>query len=1114
MDATLRSLKGGDRCSGSASPPSELSDNSKVSSSPSAAAAEAARNAAKAKHRSGEEPDLASRLALAEAELREEGSGPSSTGDSESRDSLQLAQQAEEELERRSNAGSLASSDAGTPKDLRSGSSADMSEEPGRWVSNASSSSSRQRDVSPHSIRDLIANFHSDHSNFQSDHSKSGSSRSMTVASKRSAKDDPKSSSSSSNTQQHRTNMELWDLLLEQQQQQKNNGEDTVADLQAMMATMAEKHGMEMDALQKQLRKTLKREIGKSQETAHAATEVAGMEAKQAEKTEELKAMYQAMSNMKKEYEEEKGDLQDWIAGQEARSSAKIKNLKIEYADQIQQEQKAAEEAKKGKEEAKMEMAAHNMALEKELVSFKVSSKSVSAERDVLRRNLQNMQASHQQHVNCLKEQLDMANRELKNVARSKMEQPNSDTDITVEDAQNLEQVVDLREQLAEQHETHREMSNELSELRVQMLGMQATVEAVKQEKVLTVEKARPQQAGVGDLQMLLEAADVQLADLEMESMPRTASCLKLPNRRGGGRALKLKNKPSSLNKLGAIVEDDISSMGASAGASATVSSDGGPEEVGDLHDFDEDPGQTAGAAVVKHVVQQKLEMKFRLDELKEKLAEDHIAADKAKEELAEKEAIHTSKVARLMDVVECANDSKDRAMQELLAIKANLKVKDAEHMEQVKQLQQMLATSEEHYESILSEQQQAMLSSKQAPPPPPAELKEADRDPVNENLWQQLCGALEAKRIAEGRVEEFKRAMMSMERQHNDVVAELKQQLLVANGSGRGHHSSSGGDSGHSAATEEIEDLKQQLRSSTEERNVITNSLEWKEVQWKSKVENMEMNHSAAIADLRRRHESEVKELTLRLEGELTEVRQRLEDAQEKSKQEEKVREPAVQAVAPSWLTRLRCPTRGLPGAVSTSSDSAAYCQDVCWRILNTMQGITALLCSIRDYKILQATRTACMTWGSAALHGQSVLTLVNGPARAAWLRKAFQMHQSIADTQNEGVPGFVVRDLGCEEFTSKTGQTFDSSVITAHLPAEPGCNKEAALLVIIEPQANQRGTPSAAPSAVPQQPVGRVEPRGGNQSSAHSEVSTVDPSDSASNIFDRNMGMFFRQQ
>uniref|UniRef100_A0A6T1M5W8 Uncharacterized protein n=1 Tax=Alexandrium monilatum TaxID=311494 RepID=A0A6T1M5W8_9DINO len=1083
------------------SPASSLSDNSKVSSSPSAVEhrrPERQVNPMVVRVRS-EEPDLASRLALAEAVLRKH-SGPSSQADSEERDSLHMAQQIEEELERRSNAGSLASSDAATSKDQ--GGSSNGTERPEDDGREGLEERRRQ------SIRELV-------SNYSSDHSKSGSGSSLSRGDKLFGEEDPRSSSSSSNAAKHQTNMELWELLLSQQAE-KSKAEVNIVELRQKMADMAEKHGMEMESMQKQLRKTLKREMGKAEEKAHMSTQVAAIEVKHNERTEELKAMAKALSEVKRQFQDEKGELVDWIAGQEARANTKIKNLKSEYNAKLEEEKREQEETEKGKDEMKMELAAHNAVLEKELVTVKVVSKNVAAERDVLRRNMQSIQATHQQHVNCLKEQLEAANMELQKVAKSKLASDSSSPAVVAE-ASTLTKVVDLREQLVQQRETHREMSDELSELRVQMLGMKQSSEI--QEAARTDSSAprdTAQRSQVGDLQMLLEAADVELAELNIEGVPRNAASLKLPQRArfGGPRTVgKSRGRGGGPIRLHAIDEDDMSSMDGSAAASGNVSSDGGVE-VGDLHDFDENIGvshlidQGPTSQVVKQVVQQKLEMKSRIEELKEKLAEDHIAVDEVKEELAEKEARHASKVARLMDVVESTNMSRAKALEEVTEMKEALQVRDAEYRAEVKEMRDMLSSSEERYEALMKEQQEK-ASAPAAPPT--CEAREPEHDHVREDLWQQLCGALEAKRIAEGRVEEFKRAMASMERQHSDTVAEMRQQLLVASGSSRG--GPGGADAGAAAAAEELEDLRQQLRGSVEERNVLANSLEWKEVQWKSKVENMEMNHAAATSDLERRRGAEVKELTLRLEGELAEARQRLEDSQkERSKLEEKVREPVAPPSAPSWISRLRCPTRGLPGASSSNIDAAAYCQDVCWRILNMIQGTTALLCSINDYKILQATRTACMTWGSAALHGQSVLTLVNGPSRAAWLRKAFQMHQSIADTASEGVPGFVVRDLGCEEFTSKGGQAFDSSVITAHLPAEPACNKEAALLVIIEPQSNQRGAPSAPAAPVPQ-PVGRVDPRGGgNQSSAHSEVSTVDPSDSASNIFDRNMGMFSR--
>jgi len=282
-----------------------------------------------------------------------------------------------------------------------------------------------------------------------------------------------------------------------------------------------------------------------------------------------------------------------------------------------------------------------------------------------------------------------------------------------------------------------------------------------------------------------------------------------------------------------------------------------------------------------------------------------------------------------------------------------------------------------------------------------------------------------------------------------------------------------------------------------------LANSLEWKEVQWKSKAENMEMQHGLDISELKRTHEEELREVQQRLEGELA---KQLKDAQSRPVRQEGAPPTTVSLSGPmAWLASLRCPVRNLPGNLAESPDSAAFCQYICWRILNAMDGMIALLCNSGDYKIVEATRAACMTWSSSALHGQSVLRLVNGPSRAAWLKKAFQMHQSMADSSSDGIPGFLVRDLGCEEFTAKTGQTFDCSVVTAHLPAEPRCGKQPALLVIIKPQRSTKG--GALQQQAPQrhQPAPRIEPSaraGGPDLSVQSEVSSVHPDDSASNI------------
>merc|ERR1712217_808800 len=100
------------------------------------------------------------------------------------------------------------------------------------------------------------------------------------------------------------------------------------------------------------------------------------------------------------------------------------------------------------------------------------------------------------------------------------------------------------------------------------------------------------------------------------------------------------------------------------------------------------------------------------------------------------------------------------------------------------------------------------------------------------EDLQEKLVCVLEAKRIAESRLDELKRAMLSMEKHHEAVIVDLKQQLLLAKGSQP--ESVNSGDSDLTA--DEVKDLRHQLRGSKEERNVLLNTLEWKEVQWKNK--------------------------------------------------------------------------------------------------------------------------------------------------------------------------------------------------------------------------------------------------------------------------------------
>jgi len=925
---------------------------------------------------------LATRLALAQHELRDDSAAHSSGADSEERDSLWLAQQVEHEIESRSNSGSMVDSNDGTSK------LADKEATAAATAAAAASSS-------------------------------------------------------------------------------ENTG-DKVVELRQAMEDISEQHE---ESIQSPDPGSLIQRIShleQSHETAKAALEKTAEEALRA----------------KKLADDKHGEVLDKMAGVHARMQVQVENIKAEFTEKAAAAHEDKKRALQALELTEVSLKSENVSLEQKLKTTALTAKQIIDERDVLRRNMQAMQHTYKTHVGTLKEQLVVANQALKREAGSDSDnEPSTDESSSSASSKKKPEVSHLQEQLAHAHETQRAMTDELSELRLQVLDL-------KQEKPAHTPV-------VGDLTMMLTNADVRLQDALSDTSGggrgagRGAALglsrqLRVPTRMGGKGRGRLGRPAMSL----ACIEEDTQSMDdASCDATGNVSSDGGGELVGNMDDFEDYQTQSNDGKR-----QQDQEYEKKIECLEEKLVKDSADLMRVKEELADKEAAHASKVDRLMETL---YTTKSTAEDQLETIRAEFAENDRHRQEHMEELQAMLGAAQRRCELVQEEHATLRLQ---------AGNSAGQREHELESLRHQLACALEGKRIAEGRVDELNRAMASMERQHKQVMAGLKPGSI----SEQACKTSGSEVSGSCSSKDEVDELRHQLRNSVEERNVLANSLEWKEVQWKSRVENMEMQQGVEVSELKRRHDTEMKELQRKLEGELADVRQQLTDAQSRPV----VQECAVPASASSsgpmaWLANLRCPVRNLPGNLSGSPDGAAFCQEICWRILNTVQGIIALLCNSGNYMIVEATRAACVTWGSAALQGQSVLTLVNGPSRAAWLRKAFQMHQTIADSSSDGngIPGFVVRDLGCEEFTSKTGQAFDSSVITAHLPAEPRFGKQPALLVIIQPQGVTKGGVPQQQAAHQPQPAPRIEQGaragGGADFSAQSEVSSVHPDDSASNIF-----------
>jgi len=280
-------------------------------------------------------------------------------------------------------------------------------------------------------------------------------------------------------------------------------------------------------------------------------------------------------------------------------------------------------------------------------------------------------------------------------------------------------------------------------------------------------------------------------------------------------------------------------------------------------------------------------------------------------------------------------------------------------------------------------------------------------------------------------------------------------------------------------------EDLREELRMAENERRVIEGEMEWKEVQWKTQLETLEINHWTALAELKSSKQSEASKMRRDFEDEIVQLRAALEKSKQAALKVPKIKEPeswpnlaaslansakSDSSAAPEMtpesspgllaglVHRLRCPGRRFgfakaektsnPGDVgSDSGGGAQHCQAVSWEIVRRMPGVTALLCSLPDLVVQQATPEACKIWGSANLHGELLLRLVTSPTRGAALQKALNDNPPV-----EEVPGFCIKDCRCMELRNNNGQNFDASITAIRLPPEPGLQKAAIGIVIID--------------------------------------------------------------
>jgi len=121
-------------------------------------------------------------------------------------------------------------------------------------------------------------------------------------------------------------------------------------------------------------------------------------------------------------------------------------------------------------QENKKKALEEQAALKKEVISTHTKVKNIADERDVLKRNLRSVQDTLKPQVDTLKEQLDVAHSEI----RLNLELPKNPEDApegTV--VKEKAKVLSLKEQLANSKVQQKEIVDELSEMRMKMLGMQ-----------------------------------------------------------------------------------------------------------------------------------------------------------------------------------------------------------------------------------------------------------------------------------------------------------------------------------------------------------------------------------------------------------------------------------------------------------------------------------------------------------------------------------------------------------------------------------------------------------------------------------------------------------------
>ncbi|CAK0835974.1 unnamed protein product [Prorocentrum cordatum] len=242
------------------------------------------------------------------------------------------------------------------------------------------------------------------------------------------------------------------------------------------------------------------------------------------------------------------------------------------------------------------------------------------------------------------------------------------------------------------------------------------------------------------------------------------------------------------------------------------------------------------------------------------------------------------------------------------------------------------------------------------------------------------------------------------------------------------------GSDQGSSMGGSDLDSVKDRLKNVEEEKNVLANALEWKEQQWKTQIETAQLE----VEEQKRKREAE----TISFKSQIAELEAAARQALETRPPPPC---PLPERRPATLLGLLRCPVRGGAGGGGLQPAFGAHVEG--------------------DQRDRRRRGAVVLHAGLQGLHhtadhprGQSHLGLRAAPREVAVLPRQRALQPAVAPEGDrrpprmadvgqavDGPAGFLIRDLGCEAFTSRSRRDVRLRGHSGALPGRAGLRQAA---------------------------------------------------------------------